>query len=258
MVIKGSNVNTCTGRNWLKKGPTKSFVNTLTILRISGRFKFVNKVNTYDLSANKDAYFKAILSASINGDWCDAWHNWPTQTLFVHWTEAPDCHSLYSIQSSFALHLISANRQSVSALAGTLCSEAGGRDQFLRHNQANRSIPSRLKWTGSGIYFNVKTTEKPPVRSDIWCRVSYVADARAMNARQFLLSYVSTYRNKIMYVACFLCKYLVCGNNRSYSYRKTPSLTKVYEPDEKRSAGSSDLQYLTANENFTTHKNFTH
>jgi hypothetical protein len=88
--------------------------------------------------------------------------------------------------------------------------------------------------------------------------VSYVADTRAMNGRQFLLSYVSTYQNKIMYVACFLCKYLVCGNNRSYSYRKTPSLTTVYAPDEKRSAGSSDLQYLTANEKFTTHKNFTH
>lgn len=136
--------------------------------------------------------------------------------------------------------------------------EAGGRDQFLRHNQVKRSMPSRMKWTGSGISFNVNMTEKPPVRSDVWSCVYYVADARAMNVRQFLLSYVSTYRNKIMYIAYFLCKYLVCGNNRSYSYRKTPSLVKVYAPDEKWSAGSSDLQYLTANENFTTHKNFTH
>lgn len=232
MVIKGSNVNRCTGRNWLRKGPTKYFVNTLTILRLCGRLKFVNKLNTYDLSANKDAYFKAILSASITGDWCGAWHSWPKQTLFVHWTEAPDCHSVCSKQSSFALHLISASRQSVSALAGTLRSEAGGRDQFLRHNQVKRSMPSRMKWTGSGISFNVNMTEKPPVRSDIWSCVSYVADARAMNARQFLLSYVSTYRHKIMYVACFLCKYLVCGNNRSYSYRKTPSLITVYAPDE--------------------------
>jgi hypothetical protein len=36
------------------------------------------------------------------------------------------------------------------------------------------------------------------VSGDIWSCISYVADARAMNARQFLLSYVSTYRNKIM------------------------------------------------------------
>ena len=198
MVIKGSNMNRCTGRNWLRKGPTKSFVNTLKILRICGRLKFVNKLHTYDLYANKDDYFKAILSASITGDWCDAWHNWPTQTLFVHWTEAPDCHSVCSIQSSFALHLISASLQSVSALAGTLRSEAAGRDQFLRQHQVKRSTPSRLKWTGSGISFNVNRTEKPPVRSDTWSCVSYVADARATNATQFLLSYVSTYRNKIM------------------------------------------------------------
>jgi len=203
MVIEGSNVNRCTGLNWLRKGPTKSFVNILTILRICGRIKFVNKLNTYDLFANKDAYFEAFLSASITGEWCDAWHSWPTQTLFVHRTEAPDSHSVCSIQSFFALHLISASRQSVSALAGTLRSEAGGRDQFLRHNQVKRSMPSRMKWTGSGISFNVNMTEKPPVRSDIWSCVSYVADARAMNARQFLLSYVSTYRHKIMYVACF-------------------------------------------------------
>jgi len=102
---------------------------------------------------------------------------------------APDCHSVCSIQSSCALHLISANRQSVSALAGTLRSEAGGRDQFLRHNQVKRSMPSRMKWTGSGISFNVNMTEKPPVRSDIW-ELRILRRRRTRNEWQAVSSFV--------------------------------------------------------------------
>jgi hypothetical protein len=154
--------------------------------------------------------------------------------------------------SSFALHLISVHQESVSGLAETLQSEAGGRDQFLRHNQVKRWMSSCMKWADSGISFTVNMTEKPPVRSDIWSCVAYVADARAMNARQFLLSYVLTYRNKSTSVACFLCKYLVCGNNRSYSYRKTGLCTWCNGRDQTGVAN-----YLTADGNFSMHKHST-
>jgi hypothetical protein len=230
MIIKG-NVDRC---NWLRTvPPSLSSVQSL-ILRTCGRLKF-NKLNGCDCfaittPASRRYSLRPLPRTDVLRDRTAIAQKLPAATVCSTWR-------------CFA-------RQSASVLAGTLHSEAAARDQFLRHNQVKRWTPRRTKWTGSGIYFTVNMTEKPPVRSDIWSCVSH---ERAMNARQLILSNVFTYRNKFKYVSCFLCKYLICGNNRSYSYRKTPSLVTVYAPGAMRSEGSSDLGYLTAHENFKTH-----
>jgi hypothetical protein len=162
--------------------------------------EFVDNRTNYQLF-KKEFWIMKLVTVAIIRD------RWQTQTSRHIRERSSGCHGACDVWTQVIILYVTVLQSVTTAPAGILRREEPRRPRslFWRRNQVKRWILGCMKWGCSGVPLTVKMTDKPALWSDIWSCVSYVADARAMNARQCSFCFFFPYRKKFIYVASFFC-----------------------------------------------------